>query len=197
MQAAKDLPEGKRVVVMLPDSTRNYMTKFLNDAWMVQNGFMEPVARADVPWATKLVSQLGPSEAIAVNKAATCNDVLKLLEENNFDQVPVVDENGVCGVVTVGGMTTKLGKGVAHYTDEVEKVMFRRFNEVTMSTTLGTLAAVFDKDHFALVTATQKVHGVHGTVHHNKVVCGIVTRLDLLQYISDNEEHFGLTSPRS
>jgi cystathionine beta-synthase len=29
LKIAKELPEGKRVVVILPDSVRNYMTKFL------------------------------------------------------------------------------------------------------------------------------------------------------------------------
>ena len=31
--------EGKRVVVLLPDSIRNYMSKFLDDGWMDENGF--------------------------------------------------------------------------------------------------------------------------------------------------------------
>jgi cystathionine beta-synthase len=43
IQAAKDfgLKKGQRVVVILPDSVRNYMSKFLNDEWMHTNGFME------------------------------------------------------------------------------------------------------------------------------------------------------------
>ena len=36
LAAIKDLNigEGKRVVVLLPDSVRNYMTKFINNDWM-------------------------------------------------------------------------------------------------------------------------------------------------------------------
>lgn len=41
MTAAKDLKAGQRCVVILPDSTRNYMTKFLSPEWMVGNGYME------------------------------------------------------------------------------------------------------------------------------------------------------------
>ena len=40
MKFVKDLPEGKRVVVLLPDSIRNYMTKFLSNDWMYEHGFM-------------------------------------------------------------------------------------------------------------------------------------------------------------
>lgn len=38
--AAKDLKEGQRCVVVLPDGVRNYMTKFLNDGWMKERGFL-------------------------------------------------------------------------------------------------------------------------------------------------------------
>jgi cystathionine beta-synthase len=33
-EAAKELKAGQRCLVVLPDSVRNYMTKFLNDDWM-------------------------------------------------------------------------------------------------------------------------------------------------------------------
>lgn len=42
LMAIKDLKigAGKRVVVILPDSLRNYITKFLNNDWMYENGFI-------------------------------------------------------------------------------------------------------------------------------------------------------------
>ena len=47
-QEAKDLPEGSRVVVILPDSVRNYMTKYLSDDWMIENGFLSPSESDDM-----------------------------------------------------------------------------------------------------------------------------------------------------
>jgi cystathionine beta-synthase len=41
VQAAKTLNSNQRCLVILPDSVRNYMTKFLNDNWMRQNKFIE------------------------------------------------------------------------------------------------------------------------------------------------------------
>lgn len=41
VQAAKELKAGQRCVVVLPDSVRNYMTKFLSDKWMIEQGFMD------------------------------------------------------------------------------------------------------------------------------------------------------------
>lgn len=39
LKAARNLNSKQRVLVILPDSIRNYMTKFPNDSWMKKNGF--------------------------------------------------------------------------------------------------------------------------------------------------------------
>lgn len=40
LQAAKELKPGQKCLVILPDSIRNYMSKFANDAWMSQEGYI-------------------------------------------------------------------------------------------------------------------------------------------------------------
>ncbi|XP_072342792.1 cystathionine beta-synthase-like isoform X3 [Scyliorhinus torazame] len=40
VRVAKELKEGQRCVVILPDSVRNYMSKFLSDHWMEEKGFL-------------------------------------------------------------------------------------------------------------------------------------------------------------
>lgn len=47
IKAAKSLKKGQRCVVLLPDSVRNYMTKFLNDDWMRKNGFTDEVTKKE------------------------------------------------------------------------------------------------------------------------------------------------------
>lgn len=39
VEVAKTLPRGSRVAVILPDSIRNYMTKFIDPSWMEKHGF--------------------------------------------------------------------------------------------------------------------------------------------------------------
>ena len=39
LQTAKNLNNGEKCLVLLPDGVRNYMSKFLNDDWMRKNGF--------------------------------------------------------------------------------------------------------------------------------------------------------------
>lgn len=41
LSAAKTLKAGQRCLVVLPDSVRNYMSKFINDAWIKAEGFLD------------------------------------------------------------------------------------------------------------------------------------------------------------
>lgn len=40
LQAAKNLSQDQKCLVILPDSIRNYLTKFADDAWMADQGFL-------------------------------------------------------------------------------------------------------------------------------------------------------------
>jgi len=43
IQKAKQLKKGDKCLVILPDSIRNYITKFVDDDWMQENRFMDSV----------------------------------------------------------------------------------------------------------------------------------------------------------
>lgn len=40
LQVAKTLKKGQRLVVVLPDGIRNYMSKFVQDEWMLDKGYV-------------------------------------------------------------------------------------------------------------------------------------------------------------
>ena len=44
LEATKVYPEAKKILILLPDSIRNYLTKFVSDAWLRQHGFLEDEA---------------------------------------------------------------------------------------------------------------------------------------------------------
>lgn len=41
LQAAALLPKGKKCVVILPDGIRNYLSKFVDNHWLAENGFLQ------------------------------------------------------------------------------------------------------------------------------------------------------------
>ena len=65
--------KGKRVVVLLADSTRNYMTKFLSDNWMAKYGF-EPTADEPQYKPTAALAQLARESKELEN--LSCADTL-------------------------------------------------------------------------------------------------------------------------
>lgn len=45
VEAKARLGPGQRCVVLLPDSVRNYMSKYLSDEWMYEQGFVKSCAQ--------------------------------------------------------------------------------------------------------------------------------------------------------
>jgi cystathionine beta-synthase len=188
LKAAKSLKKGQRCVVILPDSVRNYMTKFLSDDWMYDKGFREEPPEAPVGqetwWAGKPVSHMPPTFPITVTANVSCGDTIKILRKEGFDQMPVVDEKGgVMGMVTEGNLMAKLVKGKITKEDPVSKILFAHFKQVSPDTHLGEVSRLLDKDHFILVTQTQHSYSGAAEMETKTSIHSIVTRIDLLNFI--------------
>eukprot|EP00750_Incisomonas_marina_P000980 INCI10792.1.p1 GENE.INCI10792.1~~INCI10792.1.p1 ORF type:complete len:444 (+),score=79.06 INCI10792.1:184-1515(+) len=65
LYAAKKLQKGQRCVVLLADSVRNYMTKFLSDDWMAEYGYDSDVYQADLNFDTHHLDDLGCADTWA------------------------------------------------------------------------------------------------------------------------------------
>src|SRR4051795_10005348 len=53
LQVAKRLPPEARILTMIPDSGRSYMSKFYDDNWMLEHGFLE--RRTSVPTVAEVL----------------------------------------------------------------------------------------------------------------------------------------------
>mmetsp|Transcript_21028 Transcript_21028/g.30371 ORF Transcript_21028/g.30371 Transcript_21028/m.30371 type:complete len:523 (-) Transcript_21028:225-1793(-) len=190
LQAAKELGEGQRCVVILPDSVRNYMTKFLNDSWMYEHGFIDEDSHRQVRmgawWASRRVSELDLNSPITVSPDTSCKDAIELLQSRAFDMMPVqsAEDGSVLGVVTMGNLTAMITQNRIHPNDPCKKAMYKQFRKVQINTVLSDLAAIFDRDYYALVVAEQKCYH-NGQETTRSVVTGVVTRIDLLTFISN------------
>jgi len=189
MQVAKDMKKGQRLVVLLADSVRNYMTKFLNDGWMVENGFM-PANDADSkvalqPWAKHTVSALSLQTPLTVTPTVTANKCITLLQKEGIDQLPVVDDDSsIKGVITLGNLSSHIFNGRIGTNDPIDSAIYKKFSKVGLNTTLAELSVKFNKDPFALVVNQQRHSNKDGDIVTRDVVFGVVTRIDLLNYIT-------------
>ena len=57
---------------------------------------------------------------------------------------------------------------------------------MALSTALSKLSEIFDHDHFALVVSSQRCFDKGGAVSEKLLVFGIVTRIDLLNFLVTN-----------
>ncbi|XP_066497085.1 cystathionine beta-synthase-like [Hoplias malabaricus] len=190
VKAAKELKEGQRCVVILPDSVRNYMSKFLSDKWMCEKGFLnEEDLMVNKPWWWNLTLQeLRLSAPLTVLPSVSIKNTIKILKEKAFDQAPVVNETGVIlGMVTLGNMLSSVLAGKVSPSDPVIKVLYKQFKQVRLTDNLGKLSRILETDHFALVVHEQIQFMIDGSSTLKQMVFGIVTAIDLLNYVTTRE----------
>lgn len=186
--AAKDLKAGQKCVVVLSDSTRNYMTKFLCDSWMIDHGYVEQEKPTEIKswWTKKMVMDLQIRAPYAITPDVTCKEAVALLKTHSFGILPVVDavSNTVVGAISEGNLTAYLMPGRILPSDPIKKAMFKSFKKVTNATTLGELSRIFDTEYFALVVTEQRSFRPGGVTLTKELVTGVITRIDLLSFIT-------------
>jgi cystathionine beta-synthase len=182
----------KRVVVLLADSVRNYMSKFLNDNWMIDNGFMseENQTTQQLWWSNNTVAELKLETPYTVTPSVTASQCIEILNKHGYDQLPCVSENNeILGMVTLGNLTSQITSGRIQPNDSITKGLYKQFKQISISTKLSQLSKIFDRDHFALVVSTQKSFSgsAENQVKEKSLIFGIATRIDLLNYIVQNK----------
>jgi hypothetical protein len=92
LKAIKNFPElnqkGKRIVIILPDSIRNYLFKFVSDDWMISKGFMEPIKCPKIAFSNSYLS--GPLKVLKrrdiMKTVSPCFPIL-VDSENNDEKI--------------------------------------------------------------------------------------------------------------
>ncbi len=170
LQVAKDMPTGARVVAVLPDSIRNYLTKFVDDRWMRENGFLDP------DWAVETVADMlramPPREVFTVDVGDTLAYAVGVLKSRGISQLPVLDKGKLAGIITETDILQAMVDGRASGRSAIAEVMARRVSTVSAHTSAQDLTDIFERGEVALVTDdTQRV-------------VGIVTKMDLIDYLT-------------
>ncbi|RKP07013.1 cystathionine beta-synthase, partial [Thamnocephalis sphaerospora] len=198
LHAARSLKKGQRCVVVLPDSVRNYMTKFLSDDWMREHGFLnEQPAVAAAPttaspttedrWQGATVKDLGLRNAVTVTDKTSCREATEIMQQGGFDQLPVVSSSSgrLLGLVTLGHVLSRVASGRATPEASVDTVMFHfvgshPYTEVTVDTPLRDLETFFEHNSAAVVT--ERAADAPATTAA-MVPKHVVTKVDLLTHL--------------
>jgi cystathionine beta-synthase len=177
LETAKRLDEDKLIVVLLPDSGRNYLSKIYNDAWMRDQGFVERF-----PSNPRVIDLLNSRNAdghghptfIAMKLSQPVNDAIAQLQEYGISQMPVVAEDGttIVGSLQERTLLDKIFRNPETVNAKVESVMDAPLPSVSVDEQVENIFSMFSNSTPALV------------VEDDGKPLGVISRTDLLEFVT-------------
>jgi cystathionine beta-synthase len=170
LTAAKKLKKGQNCVVILADGIRNYMTKFVDDRWMQENGYYEAKeCSGDVEnlLKTKNLSH----KPTCADDTMNLHAAISIMKDKNISQMPVTSGGVLVGMVNESDILDTLFSGGDASKTLVSRCMNRNAPTVAMHTPLKTVQGMLKTSSAVIV------------VNDKKEPLSIITRIDLLDYI--------------
>jgi cystathionine beta-synthase len=178
LQYAKKLGPEARLLTILPDSGRSYLSKFLDDNWMLEHGFLERSAPA--PSVRELLrTKQGETPAfVTISAHQKVAEAIDVMERYSISQLPVVRDGDVASLADVIGSLQDRA-----LLDRVFKNADALHEDVA-SAMQGPLATVeADASVDEIVTALTGGANAVVVADAGKPI-GVVTRSDLLEYLA-------------
>ncbi len=170
IQVAQRVGPNKRFAIVLADSVRNYMTKFLDPLWMRENGFTEKTWEHGS--VGDLLRSLPRRDVLSANSADTLADSVMTMKERGVSQLPVLDEGRLVGIITESDLLGKLVEGRAGLSSTVAEVMFRNVKTINESEDAAVLTRMFADGLVGLVVDDEQ-----------RLKC-IVSKMDLVDFLT-------------
>jgi cystathionine beta-synthase len=168
--AREYLSEEDVMVIILPDHGTRYLGKIYNDNWMKDHGFYE--ARDFATAKDIITGKNGRDQLFTVSRETRVGDVIRMLNSNGIDQVPVIDGDHFVGSITTGKILETLVERPECKDEPVDNIMDDPMPFVAMDNTLDVLSSMMNKNTKAVLVRDQ-----NDDVH-------IVTQHDLLAAIT-------------
>jgi cystathionine beta-synthase len=175
MEVARGFDEKTLMVVILPDTGRNNLSKIYNDEWMRQNGFFERFPRQLVHDVVAREREM--PELITVSSKEKVGRAIDLLQEHGISQMPVTEDGTGPGQRLVGSIQERT-------------LLDRVYRDPGLIET--TVGAAMDGP-FPTIAAGAHVDEAFNTLLAGATALvvmdaerpvGIITRLDLLEFMA-------------
>ena len=182
-QIAKRLGPGARVLTMIPDSGRSYLSKFYDDNWMLDHGFLErraPTPTIEEVLRSKRVEETDVPALITIASHQKVGEAIDVMQRYSISQLPVVRDGELESLTDVIGSL------------QDRDLLDRVFKNADA---LHEDVAAAMQPPLAAVDAEQSLDEVFSTLtgRTNAVVVaragrpvGVLTRSDLLEYLAHN-----------
>lgn len=122
---AQRLSKGSNIVVLLPDTGRNYLTKIFSDDWMFENGFLEQAPeKISVGEILQSKNQTGRMPSlISIDYNDTVINAANLMKKYEISQLPILKNGEVVGGLSEVTLIKLLYDGVNLNDTQVAAVM--------------------------------------------------------------------------
>ncbi len=123
-QYARRLERSAKIVAILPDTGRNYLTRLYSDRWMQENGFWEDRVPRRVVVREVLEKKRGLPRLISIRPRGRLSRAIELMQTYNISQLPVIDSDGaVVGGLSESTVMKLLHDGINAANQEIGAVM--------------------------------------------------------------------------
>jgi cystathionine beta-synthase len=179
---ADRLGSDATVLSLLPDSGRSYLSKFYDDNWMLEHGFLE--RRAPAPTVEEVLrfkrAEDDVPALVTVETHEKVGQAIELMHRYSISQLPVVRNDPVETLADIVGSIQERGL--------LERV-FRdpdALYEDVASAMQPPLAAIEADESIEVVFAALTNGSPAVVVARNGRPAGVLTRADLLEFLSQN-----------
>ena len=183
LELARRFGPEARILSMIPDSGRSYLSKFYDDNWMLEHGFVE--RRAQLPTVQQLLRSKKVEEAavpdfVTISSHQKVGEAIDVMQRYSISQLPVVRDGDLESLTDVIGSLQD-----RDLLDRVFKNPDALHEDVAaaMQPPLATID-VDDSLDEAFSTLTGRTNAV--VVAREGRPVGVLTRSDLLEYLAHN-----------
>ncbi len=179
MKVAERLPSGATVLALIPDSGRSYMSKFYDDNWMLEHGFVERAGA--LPTVDELLHAKHGGEMpelVTISAHAKVGEGIDTMQRYGISQLPVVRDGACDSLADVIGslqdraLLERVFSNADAVHEDVAAAMQPPLAAVEASATLDDVFATLTGGTNAVVVARE-----------GKPV-GVLTRSDLLEFLA-------------
>lgn len=158
-----------RVLVILPDSGNRYLSKVFNDAWMIENSFLDRSAESNVGQMVRRLNKNG--KLFFAESSDPISQVVQVMREAGVSQLPVKRKDEIVGIISETALLGPLISGKLSPSDSIESLVESTSVIVQETEPVERLQQIFAEGKIALVS-----DGVS--------VKQILTKIDLISFLS-------------
>jgi len=188
LQVARRFGADAQILTIVPDTGRNYLSKFYDDNWMLEYGFLErrtPTPTVDAVLRAKRADESEVPEFIVIGSHQKVGEAIELMQRYSISQLPVV-RNGASESLAdvVGSLQDR------DLLDRVFKNPDALHEDVAnaMQPPLATIDAGDSLDE-VFPTLTGRTNAV--VVAREGRPVGVLTRSDLLEFLAHQRGNSG------